>query len=1179
RELLARVRETDLAAYAHQDVPFERLVEVVSPHRSLAHHPLFQVMVVLDNNAEAAFGLPGLDAALEGADLGVAKFDLTFHLEETPDGLSGEVQYASDLFDEASAHGLGERFVRVLEGLLADVDGRVSAVDVLSAGERGRVLQEWAGPAPAGEAGDGLSFPELFAARVAADPSAPALAFEGTELTYGELAARVDAFAGHLASCGVGPETVVAVALPRSVDLVVSLLAVLRAGGAYVPVDPDYPADRVAYMLSDSRPALLVSDSATLPGLGECGVPVVLVNGLVDEPKLPVTPQPELRADHPAYVIYTSGSTGRPKGVVVPHGGIASLARAQQDAFGVGPGSRVLQFAALSFDAAAWEIVMGLLSGATLVVAPAERLMPGPDLAALCAEQAVTHVTLPPTALAVLPDDALPAGATVVVAGEACPPELVARWSDGRRMINAYGPTETTVCATMSAPLSGEIAPPIGRPIVGTRVYVLDAALRPVAPGVTGELYVAGAGLARGYLGRPSLTAERFLADPFGPAGARMYRTGDLVRWTADGELEYQGRADTQVKVRGFRIELGEVESALNAVTGVAGATAVVREDRPGDRRLVAYYVGDADPVAVRAQIAAGLPDYMVPAALVVLDEVPLTPNGKVDRASLPAPQWSTTGGSGRRPADAREELLCRIFADVLDLPAVTPDDSFFDLGGDSIMSIQVVSRARAGGLLVSARDVFRERTPALLARVATAVPITTEDRDAGTGTFEPAPIMRWLEQYEATDGFNQSMTVRVPAGLDEQALVRAAQALVDHHDVLRLRHHHGRYEVRERGTVPVSVRRVGSGDDRAAETARRELSPAAGEVARFVWFDAGPDEPGTLLIVLHHLVVDAVSWQILLPDLAAAYEAAAAGRAPELAPVATSYRTWAGHLQTADRQAELPVWQEIAATAEPLLGTRRLDPAVDTAATAREIELTLAPDVTEALLTRIPASVNGNVTDALLCGLATAVVAGRGAGPVLVDLEGHGREHVADGVDTSRTVGWFTSLYPVRLDPEGRTPTDRLKQVKEQMRAFPDNGVGYGILRHLRGEPGLAVAPQIGFNYLGRYTDGDDTGDWQTVDGPTPAPRSPEMAMTHAVEITAVTENHEGRPHLVATWTWASGLLTESEVRRLAHAWFDALTALADERPDAAGLTPSDLSGDLTQSEIDSLEAELGDW
>ncbi|MET3982551.1 non-ribosomal peptide synthase/polyketide synthase [Streptomyces sp. PvR034] len=1179
RELLARVRETDLAAYAHQDVPFERLVEVVSPQRSLAHHPLFQVMVVLDNNSEANFGLPGLDVGFEGVDLNVAKFDLTFHLEETPDGLFGEVQYASDLFDGVSAQALGERFVRVLEGLVADVDGRISQVEVLSAGERGRVLEEWA--AHAGVLEERASFPELFEARVAEDPSAVALVFEDVELTYGELAARVDAFAGHLASCGVGPESVVAVALPRSVELVVSLLAVLRAGGAYVPVDPDYPADRVAYMLSDSRPLLLVTDGATLPGLGESAVPVVLVDGIgQDAPARPALALADIRPDHPAYVIYTSGSTGRPKGVVVPHSGLASLARAQRDAFGVGPGSRVLQFAALSFDAAAWEIVMGLLSGATLVVAPAERLMPGPDLAALCARRSVTHVTLPPTALAVLPEDALPAGTTLVVAGEACAPELVARWSVGRRMINAYGPTETTVCATMSAPLSGEVAPPIGRPIAGARVYVLDAALRPVAPGVTGELYVAGEGLARGYLGRPGLTGERFLADPYGPAGSRMYRTGDLARWDAEGELTYLGRADTQVKLRGFRIELGEVESALNAVDGVARATAVVREDRPGDRRLVAYYVGDADPVAARARVAGGLPDYMVPAALVALDEIPLLPNGKVDRAALPAPLWTTTSG-GRPPAGPREELLCRIFADVLDLPAVGADDSFFDLGGDSIMSIQVVSRARSGGLLLTTRDVFRERTPALLAQVATAVATTVEDRDAGTGTFEPTPIMRWLEGYEATDGFNQSMTVRVPAGLDERALAEAARALVDHHDVLRLRRHEdGTYEVRERGSVPVSIRRTGPGDGEAAEAARRELSPTAGEVSRFVWFDAGPDAPGTLLITLHHLVVDAVSWQILLPDLAAAYEAAAAGRTIALDPVLTSYRTWAGHLAAADRRAELPVWQEIAATPDPLLGTRRLDPALDTAATAEEFEMTLAADVTEALLTRIPTSVNGNVTDVLLYGLATAVEDVRGAGPVLVDLEGHGREHVADGVDTSRTVGWFTSLYPVALHPRGHTPTDRLKRVKEQLRAFPDNGVGYGILRHSGGAPELAVAPQIGFNYLGRFGDGEDTGaDWQTVDGPMPAPRSPRMAMTHAVEITAVTEHRGGRPHLVATWAWATGALAESDVRALARAWFDALTALADERPDTVGLTPSDLSDDLTQSEIDSLEAELGDW
>ncbi|MGW2182504.1 condensation domain-containing protein, partial [Streptomyces sp. NPDC001732] len=540
---------------------------------------------------------------------------------------------------------------------------------------------------------------------------------------------------------------------------------------------------------------------------------------------------------------------------------------------------------------------------------------------------------------------------------------------------------------------------------------------------------------------------------------------------------------------------------------------------------------------------------------------------------------------------NAWEEVLCQIFADVLGLDTVGVDDNFFDLGGDSILSVQVVSRARTAGLVVAARDIFREGTPAGLAAVAEAVPTTVEEPDAGIGEIPATPIMRWLEGFTETDGFNQSMAVRVPAGLDEQALVGAVQSLLDHHDMLRLRHlPDGTYEVRERGAVRASVHRVDArntdpGDveaARVAEAARRELSPTDGDLARFVWYDAGPDRPGTLLVVLHHLAVDAVSWQILLPDLAAAYEATAAGRTPEPAPVITSYRTWAGLLHAADRRAELPVWREIAATPDPLLGTRRLDPAIDTAGTARQLELSLPADVTEALLGTVPASVNGTVTDALLYGLARAVAERRGAGPVLVDLEGHGREHIADGVDTSRTVGWFTSLYPVRLDAQGRTPTDGLKQVKEQLRAFPDTGIGYGVLRHLGDEPGLAVTPQIGFNYLGRFVagggDGAD-GDWQTVDGPVPAPRSPEMPMTHAVEITAVTETHEDRPQLVATWTWAPGLLGESAVRELAEAWRAALTELADERPDTVGLTPSDLSDDLTQSEIDSLEAELGDW
>ncbi|MFB9903358.1 non-ribosomal peptide synthase/polyketide synthase [Allokutzneria oryzae] len=1166
RELLGRVREADLAAFAHQEVPFERLVDLLSPTRSLAHHPLFQVMLVFDNNADAELDLPGLRARIAEVDTGVAKFDLTFHLEETPSGVDGSVQFATDLFDRSTATALGERFVRVLRAALTEPDRPITELDVLSATEREQVLSAWndtAAPVTAS------TFPALFRARVEQAPDATAVLFEDECLTYAELDERAELLAKFLCTKGVGPEQVVAVALPRSVELVVTLLAVLKAGGAYVPIDPDYPADRIEYMITDSNPVLVITNRAiseTLPGTS-------LVLEDVDPTDLPEVAEPVLVPSHSAYVIYTSGSTGRPKGVVVSHAGVASLSVAQMAAFEVGAGSRVLQFAALSFDAAAWEMIMGLLSGAALVLAPADKILPGEPFARVVARHGVTHVTLPPTALAALPENALPEGSTLVVAGEACPPELVGRWSRNRRMINAYGPTETTVCATMSDPLSGVVVPSIGRPITNARAYVLDANLRLVAPGVQGELYVSGAGLARGYLGRPGLSAERFVANPFGEPGERMYRTGDLARWTVHGELEYLGRADTQVKVRGFRIELGEVESVLAQHPAVARATVIVREDQPGVRRLVAYVVGSS--VDLREHTAASLPDYMVPSAFVVLDEIPLLPNGKVDRKALPVPDFASTAGK-RAPSTSREQVLCEAFAEVLGLPEVGADDGFFELGGDSILSIQVVSRARKAGLVVTARDVFQHRTPAALAEIAQVLPTAFADPDAGIGELAPTPIMRWLRELGGAKGFNQSMTVQVPIGLDERQLTEAVQALIDHHDALRLTVVSPQWtlRVRPRGEVDAAslITQVGEIDAQNAEAARAALDPETGSVARFVW------SPGRLLIVLHHLVVDGVSWRVLLPDLAAAWTAIAAGERPELEPVGTSLREWSRQLAASapQRVGELPVWREIAGTPDPLLGSRALDPARDTAATAREISLTLPTELTEPLLTRLPATVHGTVNDVLLTGLAMAV-AKRRPGPVLVDLEGHGREEITEHTDLSRTVGWFTSLFPVRLDTGAGATMDALKRVKEQLRSFPDNGIGYGVLRYLNGDDDIAVSPQIGFNYLGRFG-----ADGAEQDGITPAPRDPSMPMTHAVEITAVTDDTPNGPVLSATWTWAGELLSEVDVRRLAEDWFAALGELVADscRTEAGGHTPSDLGLDsLSQDEIDDLEAELGDW
>ncbi|MEE4495899.1 amino acid adenylation domain-containing protein [Streptomyces sp. BE230] len=739
RELLQRVREFDLSAYAHQDVPFERLVELLNPARSQSHHPLFQTMLILQNHSTAAaIDLPGLKVSGVPVDAGVSKFDLSFTFTETyddngaPSGLRAAVDYATELFDATTVHALADRLVLLLGAVGADPDRALRTYDVLTPAEHTR-LATW-GTGPVEELPE-ATLPELFEQWVRRTPGAPAVRDADTTLTYDELDTRAGALADHLTAQGIGPEDRVAVALPRTHRLVVALLAVLRTGAAYVPLDPDYPAQRLSYMLEDARPRLLLTTPAIHRRLPASSVPHLYADGLGNssttgtDSVARTAPAPFPDPAHPAYVIYTSGSTGRPKGVVVTHRGVGAMARTQSERLRVTPGSRVLHMASVSFDAAFWELCMGLLSGACLEIDERDALLPGPTLAALVRERGVTHLTLPPAALTVMPPGSLPAGTTMVLAGEACPPALVHAWARDRFLSNAYGPTETTVCATMSAfqhadgPLAPDRAVSIGTPVNGTRIHVLDDRLEPVPPGVAGELYVSGDGVARGYHDRPALTASRFVADPFDRAGGRMYRTGDLVRWTTDGELLYVSRVDDQVKLRGFRIELGEIEAALTALPGVAAACAAVREDRPGDRRLVVYTVPTdgapgPDEAEVRAHLAATLPDHMIPAAHVSLAALPVTPNGKTDRRALPAPHHAAPAG-GRKPGTARERALCEVFAETLGVPEVGVTDDFFTLGGHSLLVVTLARRiGERCGRRPSLRALFAAPTVEGVARL-----------------------------------------------------------------------------------------------------------------------------------------------------------------------------------------------------------------------------------------------------------------------------------------------------------------------------------------------------------------------------------------------------------------------------------------------------------------------------
>ncbi|MFJ4679521.1 amino acid adenylation domain-containing protein [Kitasatospora sp. NPDC088783] len=727
--LLHRVRTTALAAYAHQDVPFERLVEVLSPTRSVSRHPLFQILLVLQNTEPPRFDLDGLTITQPEVDPGTARFDLDVSIGEsrTPEGLAagaqGSIRYNADLFDEATVTALADRLVALLTAVADDPRAPISSLDVLLPHERLGIEQWSAAPEPPVPA---RTMPELFQLQVARTPDRTALRSGDDTLSYAELNRQANRLAHHLRSLGVGPESTVALLLPRSPEQVTAVLAVLKAGGAFLPVDPDYPAQRIRHMLDDARPAQVLTLRSLTDRLPEPAAALVLddpltartVDALPDTELADQHRTVALLTAHPAYVIHTSGSTGRPNGVVVTHEGIANLAVRQIERFQVTAADRVLQFASPSFDAAFSELCMALLSGAELVLATREELMPGRPLAELIARHRVTHVTLPPVALSVLPPDGLATVRTLAVAGDAMPADAVRRWGSGRRLINAYGPTETTVCATMSEPLTGPDRPSIGRPIGGARVRVLDGRLRPVPPGVAGELYVSGPGLARGYLGRPGLTAQRFLPDPFGPPGSRMYRTGDLVRWDREGRLHFLGRADHQLSVRGFRIEPGEIEAALLDHPAVAQAVLTVREDGRGEPRLIGYAVshGDApDPAELRAHAAERLPAHMVPAAVIVLPALPVTPNGKLDRAALPEPDFS--GRPDRAARSPREAVLRELFAEVLGAPDLGVHDSFFDVGGHSMLAARLIDRVHnVLGLDLGLRLLFEAPSVAELA-------------------------------------------------------------------------------------------------------------------------------------------------------------------------------------------------------------------------------------------------------------------------------------------------------------------------------------------------------------------------------------------------------------------------------------------------------------------------------
>ncbi|MDT0464462.1 non-ribosomal peptide synthetase [Streptomyces gibsoniae] len=953
-ELLDRVRVTDLEAFSHQEAPFESLVEHLNPPRLPARHPFVQTVITLNGMQPVPDRVGGLDCRLELVELNVARFDLLFDFNEKysghgePEGVTGSIQFAADVFDEETVAALARRLTRVLQTVLDQPGIPLSGIDILEQAERDRVLLEWNDTARTVPDGTVV---ELFQAQVELTPDAVAVVdSEGVELTYAELNARANRVARLLVACGAGPEDRVAVSMERSAGLVTVLLGVLKSGAAYVPLDSDHPDERIAYMLGDTRPAVLLTTqdlAGDLPA-PERGRPprtvavdapktVAWLDGLPDSDLTDRDRTTALLPSHPAYVIYTSGSTGRPKGVLVPHQGLVNRLAWMQNEYGLGADDRVLQKTTFGFDVSVWEFFWPLVEGAALVVAAPGGHRDPAYLAELIVRERVTVTHFVPSMLQVFLQEPQAARCTslrvVCCGGEAVPVELAGQFRRvlGDCLHNLYGPTEACIdvtswpatahsipddvtnTAVASGSVSGSV--PIGRPVWNTRTYVLDAALQPVPPGTAGELYLAGVQLARGYLGRPALTAKQFVADPFGAPGERMYRTGDLARWNAEGCLEFLGRTDRQVKIRGVRIEPGEIESVLSSHERIAQATVVVREDVAGDKRLVAYVVpaaGDSDAAigtVVRDFAARQLPGYMVPAAVVALDALPLTVNGKLDTKALPRPEYGMTADVGRGPATPQEEALCEVFAEALGVPGIGVDDDFFALGGHSLLASRLVSRVRTVlGIELSIRAVFESPTVAGLVR-------RLQNRDAPRPALaaglrpDAVPLsfaqqrLWFVEQFEGASAlYNTSVTVRLGAAVDAGALERALGDMVARHESLRTvfpvvegRPHQRVLDVAEARPV-IEVRECADEADlrAAARAAEGWVFDLAVDIPVRGWLLSEPGGLRVLVLLLHHIASDGASLRPLLRDLGSAYAARAQGTAPVWAPLPVQYADYA---------------------------------------------------------------------------------------------------------------------------------------------------------------------------------------------------------------------------------------------------------------------------------------------
>ncbi|AFZ33414.1 Non-ribosomal peptide synthase (plasmid) [Gloeocapsa sp. PCC 7428] len=1175
-ELLHRVREVTLGAYAHQDLPFEQLVDTLQPQRSLSYNPLFQVMFVLQT-AIADLEIAGLSWSIIAQERQTAKFDLTLSIEETATALQGVLEYRQDLFQSATIERMTKHLEILLDAIVSDPEQQISQFNFLTDSELQQVLVDWNQTQ--------VDYPqmcvhELFAAQAMQNQDAIALVWKNQQLSYQQLNTQADQLAQQLRNLGVKSETRVGICLEPSLEVIIGILAILKAGGTYVPLDPQLPSARLNFILEDAQVSILLHGFQC----GSWDIEVIRNTEFLNSN----TPTP----DQIAYIMYTSGSTGIPKGVCVTHRGIIRLV-INSNYVDLNSSEILLQAAPLLFDASTFEIWGALLNGGRLILLPTQQ----PSLDELAKTIATHHIStlwLTTGLFYLMVDEQLQSFKSVrqlLAGGDVLSAVHVHKLQQAHpncQVINGYGPTENTTF-TCCYPVPQNHVPtqpiPIGYPIPNTYVYVLDKHLQFVPIGVHGELCVSGDGLALGYLNQPELTAQKFLPNPFNfnlksQRQLRIYKTGDRVRYRADGTIEYLGRLDNQAKIRGFRVELGEIETTLCQHPDVKAAVVIPQQDAP-NKRLIAYVVSDSQlDLDLRSFLADKLPEYLIPALFVQLETLPITPNGKVDRTALPLPKISPPVDKNALPTTAIQATLAQIWQSILKVEQVGIHDNFFGLGGDSILAIQIVSRAQQAGIQITPKQLFQHQTIAELADVATSISKTAE-QGIVTGYSPLTPIQHWFFEQKLTNPhhFNQAVFLDAKTKLNLEWLIQAVQQLILHHDALRSRFVQTESGWQQFYTSPNDEALVTHFDLSAIPEASQAsvISTIANQVQTSLNFSTGPlvrvalfelGNQNCLLFVIHHLVVDGVSWRILLEDFETVYQQISNGEI-QLPLKTTSFKQWAEALIEYAKSIELHFEND------PMMQDKLPVDYVtseNAIATSQQVAVTLSSEYTQVLLKDVPQVYNTQINDVLLTTLLRTFAQWTGNNSLRVDVEGHGRVELFEDLDLSRTVGWFTTLVPIQLT-QADDFVATLLSIKEQIK-LPNQGIDYGISHYLQNSNNILQA-EVSFNYLGQIDTLLATSNLFELREQSPGvTQDPSSQRYYLIEINASVV--QGQLKLI--WTY-SRHYHESTIANLAQQYLEILMQFLNHclAQKAKGEYLSEFSlAQLKQNQLDNILAQV---